>query len=101
MKRKVNHYPDELKLKVLQEYLESEIQFRVRKIAHHGIEQADRCSRTGPTNIYQKKAWHQTITELYTELEQINIDALCGLFGKSRQALTCPECLLYTVALAW
>jgi hypothetical protein len=45
--------------------------------------------------------WHQTITELHTELEQINIDALCGLFGKSRQALTCPECLLYTVALAW
>ena len=46
----------------------------------------DRDSRTGVKNRHQKKIWCQTVHGMRQESSSYRIEALCRLFGKSRQA---------------
>lgn len=46
----------------------------------------DTSGRKTPQNSYQKKLWHETITEVKDKFPTANLQTLCDFFGKTRQA---------------
>ena len=51
-----------------------------------GLRHNDRACREQVQHTHQKKIWHQTVGLLRSRLPGASLDALCGLFGYSRQA---------------
>lgn len=51
-----------------------------------GLRHHDRACREQVQHTHQKKIWHQTVALLRRRLPGTSLDALCGLFGYSRQA---------------